>query len=87
MQADVLFSQKLALYSCQRALRAYLLAKTWKWLQIWMLIKVQICPKIDNRDPPPILRVKTLDLMDLKPKPHVYPLQMLAMKFQKMYNK
>merc|ERR1719220_2014218 len=39
MQFKKLQDQKLALYSCQRALRAYLLAKTWKWLQIWMLIK------------------------------------------------
>merc|ERR1719348_2785965 len=31
--------QKLALYCCQRAIRAYMLAKTWKWLQIWLLIK------------------------------------------------
>ena len=40
--------QKLALYSCQRALRAYLLAKTWKWLQIWMFIKVGFGSRIDN---------------------------------------
>merc|ERR1719220_2575957 len=39
MQFKKLQDQKLALYACQRALRAYLLAKTWKWLQIWMLIK------------------------------------------------
>merc|ERR1719346_95699 len=39
MQFKKLQDQKMALYACQRALRAYLLAKTWKWLQIWMLIK------------------------------------------------
>merc|ERR1712165_330452 len=39
MQFKKLQDQKLALYTCQRAIRAYLLAKTWKWLQIWMLIK------------------------------------------------
>merc|ERR1740123_1594162 len=39
MQFKKLQDQKLALYSCQRALRAFLLAKTWQWLQIWMLIK------------------------------------------------
>merc|ERR1719225_1250505 len=39
MQFKKLQDQKLALYSCQRALRAFMLAKTWKWLQIWMLIK------------------------------------------------
>ena len=31
--------QKLALYSCQRAISAYMLSKTWKWMQLWMLIK------------------------------------------------
>merc|ERR1719490_736848 len=39
MQFKKLQDQKLALYACQRALRAFLLAKTWQWLQIWMLIK------------------------------------------------
>merc|ERR1712083_47851 len=39
MQFKKLQDQKLALYSCQRALRAYMLSKTWKWLQIWMSIK------------------------------------------------
>ena len=48
MQFKKLQDQKLALYACQRALRAFLLAKTWQWLQIWMLIKVQFCPKTDN---------------------------------------
>ena len=48
MQFKKLQDQKLALYSCQRALRAYLLAKTWKWLQIWMFIKVGFGSRIDN---------------------------------------
>merc|ERR1719400_113621 len=39
MQFKKLQDQKLALYACQRAIRAFLLAKTWKWLQIWMCIK------------------------------------------------
>merc|ERR1712179_381526 len=39
MQFKKLQDQKLALYCCQRAIRAMMLAKTWKWLQIWMAIK------------------------------------------------
>merc|ERR1712130_158998 len=39
MQFKKLQDQKLALYSCQRALRAYQIAKTWKWLQLWLCIK------------------------------------------------
>merc|ERR1712002_1330242 len=39
MQFKKLQDQKLALYCCQRAIRAYMLAKTWKWMQIWMAIK------------------------------------------------
>merc|ERR1719225_412805 len=31
--------QKLALYCCQRSIRNMLIAKTWKWMQIWLLIK------------------------------------------------
>ena len=31
--------QKLALYCVQRAIRSNMMAKTWKWMQIWMLIK------------------------------------------------
>merc|ERR1719397_1744633 len=31
--------QKLALYSCQRAIRSYMMAKTWLWLQLWLAIK------------------------------------------------
>merc|ERR1719350_1640116 len=29
----------LALYSCQRAIRSYMMAKTWLWLQLWLSIK------------------------------------------------
>ena len=32
-------SQKLALYTCQRAIRNMQIAKTWPWMQIWMFIK------------------------------------------------
>merc|ERR1719513_57016 len=39
MQFKKLQDQKLALYCCQRAIRAMLLSKTWKWLQIWLAIK------------------------------------------------
>merc|ERR1711881_655260 len=39
MQFKKLQDQKLALYACQRALRAMMIAKTWKWMQIWLLIK------------------------------------------------
>merc|ERR1712117_385730 len=39
MQFKKLQDQKLALYCCQRAIRNALMAKTWKWLQIWMAIK------------------------------------------------
>merc|ERR1719315_1018331 len=39
MQFKKLQDQKLALYCCQRTIRAMMLAKTWKWLQIWMAIK------------------------------------------------
>merc|ERR1712015_442887 len=31
--------QKLALYCCQRAIRAKQIAKTWKWAQLWLGIK------------------------------------------------
>merc|ERR1712203_678840 len=31
--------QKLALYCCQRTLRNHKIATTWKWMEIWMLIK------------------------------------------------
>merc|ERR1719228_2163191 len=39
MQFKKLQDQKLALYCCQRAIRAYIMSKTWKWLQIWLAIK------------------------------------------------
>merc|ERR1712088_657771 len=39
MQFKKLQDQKLALYACQRALRAFQMAKHWKWMQLWMCIK------------------------------------------------
>merc|ERR1711970_740583 len=39
MQFKKLQDQKLALYACQRAIRSMMLAKTWKWLEIWLAIK------------------------------------------------
>merc|ERR1719330_1059225 len=39
MQFKKLQDQKLALYCCQRAIRAMMLAKTWNWMQIWLAIK------------------------------------------------
>merc|ERR1719347_379686 len=39
MQFKKLQDQKLALYACQRAIRSYMLAKTWKWLELWLAIK------------------------------------------------
>merc|ERR1711953_1414569 len=39
MQFKKLQDQKMALYSCQRAIRAYMMAKTWLWLQLWLAIK------------------------------------------------
>ena len=39
MKFKKLQDQKLALYSCQRAIRAYIMSKTWKWMQIWLAIK------------------------------------------------
>merc|ERR1712154_472220 len=39
MQFKKLQDQKLALYCCQRTISAYMLSKTWKWLQIWLAIK------------------------------------------------
>ena len=39
MQFKKLQDQKLALYACQRAIRAYIMSKTWKWMQIWLAIK------------------------------------------------
>merc|ERR1719393_518381 len=31
--------QKMALYSCQRAVRTFMIAKTWLWMQLWLAIK------------------------------------------------
>merc|ERR1712001_645377 len=39
MQFKKLQDQKLALYACQRSIRNMMMAKTWKWLQIWLAIK------------------------------------------------
>merc|ERR1719397_1844938 len=39
IQFKKLQDQKLALYSCQRAIRSYMMAKTWLWLQLWLAIK------------------------------------------------
>jgi len=39
MKFKKLQDQKLALYACQRAIRAFMLSKTWKWMQIWLAIK------------------------------------------------
>merc|ERR1711892_787806 len=38
MQFKKLQDQKLALYACQRAIRSFMLAKTWKWLELWLCI-------------------------------------------------
>merc|ERR1740123_2845695 len=39
MQFKKLQDQKLALYSCQRAIKTMMIAKTWQWMQIWLAIK------------------------------------------------
>merc|ERR1719434_674535 len=39
MQFKKLQDQKLALYACQRAIRNLMIAKSWKWMQIWLAIK------------------------------------------------
>merc|ERR1712241_1441394 len=39
MQFKKLQDQKMALYSCQRAIKSYMMAKTWLWLQLWLSIK------------------------------------------------
>merc|ERR1712168_796198 len=39
MQFKKLQDQKLALYCCQRTIRAYYIGKTWLWWQIWLAIK------------------------------------------------
>ena len=38
MQFKKLQDQKLALYCVQRAIRSMMMAKTWKWMQIWMMV-------------------------------------------------
>merc|ERR1719507_632202 len=39
MQFKKMQDQKMALYACQRAIRSYMMAKTWLWLQLWLAIK------------------------------------------------
>merc|ERR1712233_42887 len=39
MQFKKLQDRKMALYACQRAIRSYMMAKTWLWLQLWLAIK------------------------------------------------
>merc|ERR1712240_436707 len=39
MKFKKLQDQKMALYACQRAIRSYMMAKTWLWLQLWLSIK------------------------------------------------
>merc|ERR1719244_1238913 len=39
MKFKKLQDQKLALYACQRALRAMMIAKTWKGMQLWLALK------------------------------------------------
>merc|ERR1719381_34341 len=39
MQFKKLQDQKMALYARQRAIRSYMMAKTWLWLQLWLSIK------------------------------------------------
>merc|ERR1719147_447940 len=39
MKFKKLQDQKMALYACQRAIRSYMMAKTWLWMQIWLAIK------------------------------------------------
>merc|ERR1719494_147389 len=46
MQFKKLQDQKMALYACQRAIRSYMMAKTWLWLQLWLSIKPNLkCPQ------------------------------------------
>merc|ERR1719158_538546 len=42
MQFKNLQDQKMALYACQRAIRSYMMAKTWLWLQLWLAIKPKL---------------------------------------------
>merc|ERR1719225_746741 len=39
MSFKKLQDQKLALYSCQRAINTFMIAKTWLWMQLWLVIK------------------------------------------------
>merc|ERR1712128_336090 len=39
MKFKKLQDQKLALYCVQRSIRNYFIAKTWRWMQLWLLIK------------------------------------------------
>merc|ERR1711915_301976 len=39
MKYQKLKKQKLALLTVQRTIRSYMLAKTWKWLELWLAIK------------------------------------------------
>merc|ERR1712042_139199 len=42
MSFKKLQDQKMALYACQRAIRMYMVAKTWLWMQIWLSIKPRL---------------------------------------------
>merc|ERR1712228_765870 len=49
MQFKKLQDQKLALYACQRAIRNFMTAKTWYWMQIWLAIKPHLkCTQFDK---------------------------------------
>merc|ERR1719510_610573 len=39
MNFKKLQDQKMALYSCQRAIKTFMIAKTWLWMQLWLAIK------------------------------------------------
>merc|ERR1711963_395775 len=39
MKFKKLQDQKLTLYACQRAIKTFMIAKTWLWMQIWLAIK------------------------------------------------
>ena len=58
MQFKKLQDQKLALYSLQRAIRNYMMAKTWPWMKIWLAIKPTLkCTQFNKYkkefEPPP----------------------------------
>merc|ERR1712032_248150 len=48
MQFKKLQDQKMALYACQRAIRSYMMAKTWLWLQLWLSIKPNLKGQLDD---------------------------------------